>query len=86
MFPYAQWAPLEGAKQDTIGVTKGTNVKLSHHRGLVLTYQVQNEMPLIHHIIMQWRCSYIVKDDESQDGRTEGHLMPKPKPKLIQAS
>jgi len=27
--------PLERAKQDTIKVTKGTNAKLPHHRGLV---------------------------------------------------
>jgi hypothetical protein len=51
LFAYAQWPPLEKAKQDTTGVTKGANVKLPHHKGHVPTYQVKNEMPRVHHII-----------------------------------
>jgi hypothetical protein len=41
----------KGAKQNTIGVTKGTNIKLSHHRGLVLTYPMENETPLVPHAV-----------------------------------
>jgi len=44
-------APLEGAKQDTIGVTWGTNAKMLYHKGFVLIYLVKNEMPFAHHII-----------------------------------
>jgi hypothetical protein len=39
----------QGAKQETIGVTKRANVKLAHHRGLMLTYLMENET-LVHHI------------------------------------
>jgi hypothetical protein len=41
----------EEAKQDTIGVVRGANVKLPHYTGLVLTYPMENEMPLVHHTI-----------------------------------
>ncbi len=34
-----------------VGVTKETNVKLPYHRDFVLTYLVENEMPLVHHAI-----------------------------------
>jgi hypothetical protein len=44
-------AALEGAKQDTIKITKGKNAKLPHHKGLVPTYQI--EMPLVHHVVNQ---------------------------------
>jgi len=44
-------APFKGANQYTIEITIGTNVKVSHHRGHVLTYPMKNEMPFIHHII-----------------------------------
>jgi hypothetical protein len=53
MFPYAMLPHHEGAKQDTIGVTRRTNVKLSHHRGLMLNYPMENEMSLTHHAIKQ---------------------------------
>jgi hypothetical protein len=39
-----------GVEQDTIGVTKGANAKQPHHKGLVLTYLVENKMPLVHHV------------------------------------
>jgi hypothetical protein len=42
---------IKGAKQNTIGVTKETNVKLPHHKGFLLVYSMKNEMPLIHHVI-----------------------------------
>jgi hypothetical protein len=40
----------KGAKQNTIGIIKITNDKLSHHKGLVLAYVIENEMPLVHHV------------------------------------
>jgi hypothetical protein len=43
--------PFEGAKQDTIGVIEGTNAKLPHHRGLMPTYQMENEIPFVHHVV-----------------------------------
>jgi hypothetical protein len=48
----------EEAKQDTIGVVGGPSAKLPHCMGLVLTYQMKNEMPIVHHIIEKWGCSY----------------------------
>jgi hypothetical protein len=39
----------EGAKQDTIGVTRGTSAKLPHHKDLVPTYLMENKTPFIHH-------------------------------------
>jgi hypothetical protein len=34
-FPFAQWPPFEGAKQNTIGVIRKANAKLLHHKGHV---------------------------------------------------
>jgi hypothetical protein len=39
--------------KDTIGVTIIANAKLAHHRGLVLSYPMENEMSLAHHAIKQ---------------------------------
>jgi len=44
-------SPLEGAKQDTIGVTKGTNVKQPHHRGPLLIFLMENKKPFIHCVV-----------------------------------
>jgi hypothetical protein len=41
----------EGAEQNTIGVTKGINVKLPHYTNVALAYPVENKMPLVHHTI-----------------------------------
>ncbi len=49
--PYVHWPPFEGAKQDTTRVIKWANSKLFHHRGLVPTYQMKNEMIFVHHIV-----------------------------------
>jgi hypothetical protein len=38
----------KGVEQNTIQITKGANVKQPHHKGLMLTYPVENEMPLVH--------------------------------------
>jgi hypothetical protein len=43
----------EGAKQNTIGVTRRVNAKLLHHRGFMLGYPMENKMPLAHHAIKQ---------------------------------
>jgi hypothetical protein len=43
----------KGTKQNTIGVTKRTNVKLPHHKNPMPTYQMENKMSIIHHIIKQ---------------------------------
>jgi hypothetical protein len=51
MFPCASLPCHEGAKRNTIGVTKGANVKLPHHRGLALIYPMENEMPLVCHVV-----------------------------------
>jgi hypothetical protein len=45
-----QVAPLEGAKQDTIGVTRRTNAKSPHHKGLKPTCPMKKTMPLIHYV------------------------------------
>jgi hypothetical protein len=82
-FPYAQWPPLEVTKQNTIGVIRGANSKLLHHKGHVLTYQVEDKMSFIHHVVKQYGCGCTIKDDESQDRRTQGHLLSKPKPRLM---
>jgi hypothetical protein len=51
VFPYAPLSHHERAKQNTIGVLKGTNAKLPLHRGLALAYPMENKTPFIHHII-----------------------------------
>jgi hypothetical protein len=49
-FPYSQWPPFEGAKQDTIGVIAGANAKLPYQRGPMPTYLMENKMLLVHHV------------------------------------
>jgi hypothetical protein len=49
--PYAQLPLPKEPKQDTFGIMRRTNVKLSNHRGHVLAYLVENEMPHIHYVI-----------------------------------
>jgi hypothetical protein len=38
-----------GVEQDIIGVTKEENAKQPHHKGLMLAYLMENEMPFVHH-------------------------------------
>ncbi len=83
MFPYAQLPFPKEAKQNTIEVTKETNAKLPHHKGHVLTHPLENKMPFVHYIIKLWGCNCIVGDDKNLNGRTWGHSMLKPKPKLM---
>jgi hypothetical protein len=65
MFPYALSPCHERAKWNTIRVTKGASAKLPHYIGLALTYIMENQMSLAHHIIKQWECSYTNKDGKS---------------------
>jgi hypothetical protein len=44
-------APFEGVKQNIIRVVKRTNAKLSHHKGLVLTYLMENKILFVHHVV-----------------------------------
>jgi hypothetical protein len=51
MFLYALLPHHEGAKRNTIGVTRGTSAKLPHHNNHVLTYSMENETPFVHHVV-----------------------------------
>jgi hypothetical protein len=62
IFIYAQYLHLEGAKKDTIMVTRKVNVKLQHHKGLVRAYPMENKMPLVHHAIKQQGCCYTIEE------------------------
>jgi hypothetical protein len=41
----------ERAKRNTIGVIRGTSVKLSHYMGPTLVYPMENKMPFVHHVV-----------------------------------
>jgi hypothetical protein len=56
---------------------------LPHCMGPTLTYLMENEMPLVHHIVEQRGCSYIIEDDKGLNERTRGHPMLKPMSKLM---
>jgi hypothetical protein len=73
----------EGLKQNTIGVIKGTNAKLPHHRGFALAYPMEDKTPFVHHVVKQHGCSYTIKENESLNERTQGHLKTKPKFRLM---
>jgi hypothetical protein len=73
----------KGAKWNTIGIAKGTNAKLPHYTGFVLTYPMENKMPLVHHVIKWWGCGYIIEDDKGVNERTRRQLMMKPMFKLM---
>ncbi len=74
-------APPQGGKTKHHWVTKKTNAKLPHHKGCA-SYQVENEMPLIHHVVKHQGYNYTIEDEENLNGRTQGHSMSKPNPKL----
>ncbi len=50
VFCYALLPFHKGIKQDTIGDNKKKSAKQQHHKGFVLVYLVENEMPFVHHI------------------------------------
>ncbi len=74
----------EEAKRDIIGVIGRVNAKLPHYTGLMLTYPMENEMPLEHHIVDWWGCDYIDEDGKGLSERIQKHLMLKLKSKLMQ--
>jgi hypothetical protein len=78
-----RFSMLNSPKQDTIGVTRRTNVKQPHDRCPLLTYIVENKMSFIRHIVEQQGCNCIVEDDKNLNGRTQKHPMLKPKPKFM---
>jgi len=54
MFPYAMSAHHEGAKRNTIGVTKKKQMSNCHIvTGHAQDYPMEDEMPPIHHAIKQ---------------------------------
>jgi hypothetical protein len=53
--------------------------------GLSLTYPMENEMPLVHHVVEWWGCGYIIEDDKGLNEKTHGHQMLKPMSKLMRA-
>jgi hypothetical protein len=68
----------KSTKQNTIGVVKGANAKLPHCTCIMLTYLMENKMPLVHHTVEWQKCSCTIEDDKSLNERTQGHLMMKP--------
>jgi hypothetical protein len=45
---------------------------------------MENEMPLVHHVIERWGCNYTIEDDEGLNEKTQQHPMLKPMSKLMQ--
>ncbi len=83
MFPYAVSPCHKETKWDSIGVAGRTSVKLPHYMGPMLVYPMENEMSLIHHVVEQWGCGYTNENNQSPIEKTRGHLMLKPKSKLM---
>ncbi len=71
-FPYAMSPCHEEAKWNTIRVVRRASAKLPHYTDPALVYPMENEMPLVHHVVVQWGCDYIDEDDKglSKDPRT----------------
>jgi hypothetical protein len=82
-FPYALSPRNKGGKWNTIGVARKASAKLPHCMGLMLTYPMENKMPLIHHAIEQWGCRYTNEDNKGLSERIQRHLMLRPKSKLM---
>jgi hypothetical protein len=83
--PYALLPCHEGAKWDTIGVIKGINVRLPHHKGITVAYPMENKMPLVLHVIEWQGCGYTIENNKSLNERIWRHSKMKPKSKLMQA-
>jgi hypothetical protein len=83
-FPYGLSPHHEEAKWDTIGIVGETSARLPHYMGPTLACPMENEMPLVHHIVERWECGYINEDNKHLNEKTQGHLMLKPKSKLMQ--
>jgi hypothetical protein len=52
-FHYASLLSHKMAKRDTIGVIRKASAKLPHHKGLALTYLMENEMSFVCHVV-EW--------------------------------
>jgi hypothetical protein len=76
--------PATRGKRDFIRVMKGTNAKLPHHRGLTLSYPMENKTPFVCHVIKRQGCGYTIKENKSLNERTQGHPKTKPKSRLMQ--
>jgi hypothetical protein len=51
-FPMPCCISMRGQNEmSTIGVTRGTSAKLQHCKRHMLAYPMENEMPLVHHIV-----------------------------------
>jgi hypothetical protein len=70
-FPYALSPHHEGAKKDTIGVAIGVSANLLHYMNLALIYPMENEMPLVHHIVEWWGCDYTNENNKCLSERTQ---------------
>jgi hypothetical protein len=70
-------------KRDTIGVIRRLSAKLPHHKGLALAYTMENETPLVRHVIKWQGCDYTIEDNKSLNEKTRKHLKTKPKSRLM---
>jgi hypothetical protein len=70
MFPYAMLSCHEDRKRNTITIAGRISAKLPHCTNHVLTYLMENEMSLVHHIMEQWGYNYTNKDNKSLSERT----------------
>jgi hypothetical protein len=79
MFPYRLSHYHEEAKRNTIGVVR----ELATCMDPMLAYPMENEMPLVYHVVERWGCNYIDENNKGLNERTRGHLMLKPKSMLM---
>jgi hypothetical protein len=42
---------MKGQNETPLGVTRRTSAKLPHHRGVVLTYLMENEMSFVNDLV-----------------------------------
>jgi hypothetical protein len=71
-FPFAMLPQHEGAKQNIIGVARGTSAKLPQCTNLTLIYLMENKIdhPFVHHVVKWWGCDYTIEDDKGLNERT----------------
>jgi hypothetical protein len=63
--------------------SKRSKCQIPHCIGPMLTYLMENKMSFVHHVIEQWGCGCIIKDDKGLNERTRRHPMMKPMSKLM---
>jgi hypothetical protein len=59
------------AKQQTIGVIRRVNAKVSHYMGPSLIYPMENKMLFVHHVIKQWGCGYKIENIKGLNEKTQ---------------